>query len=135
MAEAAEMEKEIHRMRLRFESLQRTQEKLVKEMELAIDKRESISLRFHSKRVMESESDSAAPLTQIGLKKQMGTLKKALSAATVDTQGYEEAIEVRGGHHSPPSWHKRLSHARSHSIGFASAQGVPTYAAGWGGKG
>jgi hypothetical protein len=43
---------------------------------------------------MESESDSAAPLTQIGLKKQMGTLKKALTAATVDTQGYEEAIEV-----------------------------------------
>ena len=82
-------------MRLRYESLVRTQEKLVKEMELAIDKRESISLRFHSKRVQESESDSATPMTQIGLKKQILTLKKALSAATVDTQGYEEAMEVR----------------------------------------
>ena len=88
------MEKEIHRMRLRYESLLRTQEKLVKEMELAIDKRESISLRFHSKRVQEAESDSATPMTQIGLKKQIVTLKKALSAATVDTQGYEEAMEV-----------------------------------------
>jgi hypothetical protein len=52
-------------------------------------------LRFHSKRVAESESDSATPMTQIGLKKQTGALKKALSAATVDTRGYEEAIEVR----------------------------------------
>jgi hypothetical protein len=66
MAEAAEMEREIHRMRLRLESLLRTQEKLVKDMELAIDKRESISLRFKAKRAAEhSAGDGAPPQTQV----------------------------------------------------------------------
>ena len=46
MSEAAAMEREIHRMRLRYESLQRDQARLVQEMERAIEKRESIELRF-----------------------------------------------------------------------------------------
>merc|ERR1711998_699468 len=45
MAEARSMEKEIHRMKLRFSTLKREQERMIKEMELAIDKRETIAVR------------------------------------------------------------------------------------------
>jgi hypothetical protein len=38
------MKKEIHRMRLRLNQLQRQQEKMISEMERVIEKRESIKL-------------------------------------------------------------------------------------------
>lgn len=66
MAEAAEMEREIHRMRLRADALQRQQEKLIKDMELAIDKREMISIKVKAKTASAPPaSAAAAPLTQV----------------------------------------------------------------------
>jgi hypothetical protein len=64
MAEAAEMEREIHRMKLRAEALKRTQEKLLKDMELAIDKREMISIKVKAKSATAPVS-AAVPATQV----------------------------------------------------------------------
>jgi coiled-coil domain-containing protein 40 len=64
MAEAAEMEREIHRMKLRAEALKRTQEKLLKDMELAIDKREMISIKVKAKSAAAPVS-AAVPATQV----------------------------------------------------------------------
>lgn len=61
MAEAAEMEREIHRMRLRADALQRTQEKLIKDMELAIDKREMISIKVKAKTAGVGAPTAAGP--------------------------------------------------------------------------
>merc|ERR1719261_1960754 len=69
-AETRSMEKEIHRMKLRYETLERDQERMVKEMERAIYKREALSLRYRGKK-----ADSAVGLTQHGLVKQTSKLK------------------------------------------------------------
>lgn len=96
MAEAAEMEREIHRMRLRADALQRQQEKLIKDMELAIDKREMISIKAKAKTAVAPPptASAALPVTQAAMKKQLATLKSSLRAATVDAQGYDEALSV-----------------------------------------
>lgn len=91
MAEAAEMEKEIHRMKLRADALQRTQEKLLQDMELAIDKREMISIKVKGRA---PAVGAAVPPTQAGIKKQIAALKTSLKAATVDAHGYDEALQV-----------------------------------------
>ena len=91
------MEREIHRMRLRAGALERTQEKLIKDMELAIDKREMISIKVKAKSSGAAAAAAAAPVTQIGVKKQIAALKNSLRAATVDAQGYDEALQLKRG--------------------------------------
>lgn len=89
-AESASMEKEIHRMKLRYETLKRDQERMIKEMERAIAKREAISTRFKGKK----HGSSAEP-TRAGLRKRLASLTQELKAAAVDTAGYEQAIRVK----------------------------------------
>merc|ERR1719498_560592 len=49
MQEIHAMEKEIHRMKLRYTTLKGEQDRMVKEMERAVHKREAIALRFKGK--------------------------------------------------------------------------------------
>ena len=49
MQEIHAMEKEIHRMKLRYTTLKGEQDRMVKEMERAVHKREAIALRFQGK--------------------------------------------------------------------------------------
>merc|ERR1711865_1234962 len=86
-AEARSMEKEIHRMRLRLETLKRDQERMIKEMERAIYKREAISLRHRGQKKEE--------LTQHKLKKQLGTLRGGIKKTVGETAEYETAIREK----------------------------------------
>eukprot|EP00753_Platysulcus_tardus_P018560 PLAT6916.1.p1 GENE.PLAT6916.1~~PLAT6916.1.p1 ORF type:complete len:923 (+),score=651.50 PLAT6916.1:76-2844(+) len=87
MAEAKGMEKEIHRMRLRHDALARDQEKLIKEMERAIEKRETIELRYKSRR-----SDTT---TTASLRKRRAALKHQLKATKAETRDCERALSSR----------------------------------------
>ena len=89
-AEVKAMEKEIHRMTLRYETLKRDQERMIKEMERAIVKHEAIAQRFRGRK----QAKGTAP-TRAGLKRKLGSLKQNLKNLAVDTAGYEEAIRVK----------------------------------------
>jgi chromosome segregation ATPase len=83
-AEARSMEKEIHRMRLRLETLKRDQERMIKEMERAIYKREAISLRHRGQKKEE--------LTQHELRKQLRALRGTIKETVGETSEYEAAV-------------------------------------------
>jgi len=83
-AESRSMEKEIHRMKLRLETLKRDQERMIKEMERAIYKREAISLRHRGQK--------KGDLTQHKLKKQLGSLRTNIKKTVGETAEYETAI-------------------------------------------
>merc|ERR1711966_446796 len=83
-AESRPMEKEIHRMKLRLETLKRDQERMIKELERAIYKREAISLRHRGQK--------KGDLTQHKLKKQLGTLRSNIKKTVGETAEYETAI-------------------------------------------
>ena len=80
------MEKEIHRMKHRLEGLKRDQEKMIREMEYAIHKREDISVKHKAgtgrKNVMGS-------LTMADVKQKKASLKAALKQSSMG------AVEVR----------------------------------------
>lgn len=78
-AEVRAMEREIHRMRLRYAQLQRRQEQMISEMERAIYKRDNIEAKG---KVAAGRKD--APPTQAVLAKQVGDLSKKLQSTTHD---------------------------------------------------
>ena len=99
--ETASMQKEIHRMELRYEALKREQERLSGEMERAILKRGAIENRY-------SKNGGAAPsgkkkkdpstltdLTQATAKKKMSALKKEARALAEQGLQYTTATEER----------------------------------------
>ena len=78
-AEARAMQREIHRMRLRYSQLQRRQEMMISDMERAIYKRDNIE----AKGKVQSQKKGAPP-TQAALQKQVGGLSKKLKMTTHD---------------------------------------------------
>ena len=107
-AETQSMEREIHRMSLRLEALQREQERLSGEMERAILKRSAIETRYKGKAQAQGGNSSAgataAPpngkgasqeLTQASAKKRIGTLKKDARGLAEETSRFTSAIEER----------------------------------------
>merc|ERR1712022_102678 len=87
MAEIKAMEKEIHRMRLRLETLKREQERMIVEMERSIYKRESISLRFKGK-----ARPSAVEYTQATLRKKVAALRRSIQQTARDAAKYSGEI-------------------------------------------
>jgi hypothetical protein len=75
-AETVEMEKEVHRMRVRLDTLKREQERLVTEMERAIYKREMIEARFKGKILPVLSRASTKDLSQANLTRKIGSLRK-----------------------------------------------------------
>ena len=95
MAEARSMEKEIHRMKLRFSTLKREQERMIKEMELAIDKRETIAVRNRGRK--------KTGYTKSSMQRRIQQLKKMQASTEGDSrrcaallQQKEEEIEMLG---------------------------------------
>ena len=85
-SEARSMEKEIHRMRLRFDTLKRDQERMIKEMERCVMKREAIALRARGK--------TDAGLTQAALRKQLLQKKQELKKLSGEGRAIDSDIDV-----------------------------------------
>mmetsp|Transcript_96284 Transcript_96284/g.274290 ORF Transcript_96284/g.274290 Transcript_96284/m.274290 type:complete len:930 (-) Transcript_96284:52-2841(-) len=104
MQEIHAMEKEIHRMKLRFTTLKSEQDRMVKEMERAVHKREAIALRFKGKSGAAKNATKAgkaggAPgkkeLTKAQLTKKLGGLKRSIKDTAQTTAEYSAAIAER----------------------------------------
>jgi chromosome segregation ATPase len=102
--EAQAMEREIHRMELRYQALCREQERLSMEMEQAIHKRSAISNRYQkppgtkkleAKGGGAAKANATAELTQASAKKRIGVLKKDARVLAEETSSYNSAIEKR----------------------------------------
>ena len=91
--ESESMEKDIHRMELRFESLKREQERLSIEMERAILKRSSISIRYGKPKVVNKTKEISRDLTQATAKKRIGQLKTESRVLAEETQQYSTLFE------------------------------------------
>ena len=85
--EMQDMKKEIHRMKLKLESLEQKQAKLMKSMTSAVNKRETIQLKYQPK----------AEKGKIGasLSKQIGNLKNTLKHTTQNGQQVDNSIAQR----------------------------------------
>eukprot|EP00428_Durinskia_dybowskii_P061311 CAMPEP_0170368296 /NCGR_PEP_ID=MMETSP0117_2-20130122/7381_1 /TAXON_ID=400756 /ORGANISM="Durinskia baltica, Strain CSIRO CS-38" /LENGTH=919 /DNA_ID=CAMNT_0010622953 /DNA_START=50 /DNA_END=2809 /DNA_ORIENTATION=+ len=92
--ETENMEKEIHRMSLRFEALKREQERLSNEMERAIDKRTTITTRYSKpKPTGSSAKNNSKELTQAGAKQRIGVLKKEARQLAEETAHFSKLFE------------------------------------------
>eukprot|EP00968_Pinguiococcus_pyrenoidosus_P014777 scaffold1350_cov249-Pinguiococcus_pyrenoidosus.AAC.3 len=109
-AEVKSMEREIHRMRIRQEGLQREQEKLLIELERAVYKRETICTRYRG--VKEAENiASAKPIrrkigggvggakaseyTKAGLQRKLAQLSREIQKTSENAYRYESAVAQR----------------------------------------
>merc|ERR1719327_598215 len=88
-AEAAAMQKEIHRMELRLDQLKRRQEQMIMEMERAIHKRDAIALKYEPKTKKNKQVTTAA-----NLKRQVQSLKNNLRLCTQANSDIEQKISV-----------------------------------------
>lgn len=89
-AEAATMQKEIHRMELRLDQLKRTQEQMIVEMEKAVDKWGAIAQKFEPK-VKKNKKAGAAANT----KRQIQSLRTNLKLCTQHNAEAEDKIAQR----------------------------------------
>lgn len=95
-AESDNMEKEIHRMELRFEALKREQERLSLEMERAIHKRASISIRYGKPKTVEKKGAAISrDLTQATAKKKIGALKSEARVLAEETSQYNSMFDAK----------------------------------------
>jgi len=95
MAEAKSMEKEIHRMKLRLETLKHEQERLLQDMEVAIMKREQIAVRYQGKKNGPQKGKKTEEYTKAGLKKKIASLKKQLKTTATETGNFSFAVQER----------------------------------------
>jgi len=95
-AESRAMQKEIHRMRLRYEALQRDQERMLAEMERAVEKREMIALRNRGKSESKKKSKNKKDdgYTKSSLKKKIKALRKGIKSTTKDAARHESRIKT-----------------------------------------
>jgi chromosome segregation ATPase len=106
--ETQNMEKEIHRMSLRLEALKREEERLAGEMERSINKRATIASRYNSKSTAsmlkpgtgsvslgKSNDKDLQSLSQAGVKKRIGNLKKDARVLAEETSRITSLIEER----------------------------------------
>lgn len=86
-SEQQKMKNEIHRMELRLRALRRNEEDMIKEMELAIEKREMISIANRGKK-----TKAHGGATQGQLRKQVKTMKVSLRTAQRETADLENGL-------------------------------------------
>eukprot|EP00743_Colponemidia_sp_Colp-15_P001752 GILK01001913.1.p1 GENE.GILK01001913.1~~GILK01001913.1.p1 ORF type:complete len:909 (-),score=261.49 GILK01001913.1:118-2775(-) len=94
-SEVQEMKKEIHRMELRFDQLKRKQESMISEMERAIDKRETIALKYVPKDTTAAGKAGTAKVTQAQVQRQIESLKSTLKHTTSNAQQLDQTIRQR----------------------------------------
>jgi chromosome segregation ATPase len=84
--EAQDMERAIHRMELKLSKVEREQEDAMKQIELAIDKRETLATRFRGQK--------NKAMSSVKIKKQCSQLKKTLKKTAQDTMEHEQAVKL-----------------------------------------
>jgi hypothetical protein len=84
------MRKEIHRMQLRYEQLRKKQEEMIKDMERAIFKRETIQLKYLPKVQKKNAEDRSS---QGKLSRQVANLKQTLKHTTDNTMQLDTTME------------------------------------------
>ena len=89
--EARDMEREIHRMEIRFENLKREQERMVSEMERSLHKHESIAIRGRGQKDNES---TAASMT-----KKVSLLQNDVRKSKASIVKYDAAIKNKMERH------------------------------------
>ena len=90
--EIVAMKKEIHRMQLQYELFRKEQEKLIKDMERCVFKRETIQLKYLPKVEKKNAQDRSS---QGKLSRQVANLKQNLKHTTEQTMQLDTAIEQR----------------------------------------
>jgi hypothetical protein len=97
MAESRAMEREIHRMRLRYEAIKRDQDRMVSEMERAIYKREAITNKYkkpknQGKRAKHAEDDR---MTMAELKKKHKAMRRQVRKIEREIAHNTEIVKER----------------------------------------
>lgn len=82
------MRKEIHRMRLRYQQLQKQQEKMIQDMEKTVSKRDPIT----SLHALVVKSSLKSGLTNTALKKKITSSKDELKKAVVESRNLDDMI-------------------------------------------
>ena len=90
--EIVAMKKEIHRMQLQYELFRKEQEKLIKDMERCVFKRETIQLKYLPKVEKKNAQDRSS---QGRLSRQVANLRQNLRHTTEQTMQLDTAIESR----------------------------------------
>lgn len=90
--EIVAMRKEIHRMELRYDQLRLKQEQMIKDMERAIFKRETIQLKYLPKVEKKNAEDRSS---QGKLSRQVANLKQTLKHTTDNTLQLDTTMEQR----------------------------------------
>merc|ERR1712083_1096926 len=90
--EIVAMKKEIHRMQLQYELFRKEQEKLIKDMERCVFKRETIQLKYLPKVEKKNAQDRSS---QGKLSRQIANLKQTLRHTTENTMKLDQSIEQR----------------------------------------
>lgn len=94
--EVQNMEREIHRMEIRLDTLKREQERLSAEMEKAVLKRTVIANRFSKSAPSgDLKKTTNKELTQAAAKKKIAALKKDARALAEETSRYNSSIEEK----------------------------------------
>ncbi len=86
------MRKEIHRMQLQYDLFKKEQERLIKDMERAVFKRETIQLKYMPKVEKKNAQDKSS---QGKLSRQIANLKQNLKHTTENTMALDTTIEAR----------------------------------------
>lgn len=86
------MKKEIHRMELQYNLYRKEQEKLIKDMERAVFKRETIQLKYMPKVEKKNASDKSS---EGKLSRQVANLKQNLKHTTENTMQLDTTIDAK----------------------------------------
>ena len=100
-SEIKELQKEIHRMELRLEDLRKRQEQTIQEMERAVNKRETIQLKYTKnddpgKKVANGKGKENKPQ----LARQIEQLRGTLAQTTKNNKEYDKKLSEIQGHMS-----------------------------------
>jgi chromosome segregation ATPase len=91
-SEIVAMKQEIHRMELRYEQLKKKQEQMIKDMERAVFKRETIQLKYLPKVEKKNAQDKTS---QGKLSRQIANLKQTLKHTTESSINLDSTIEQK----------------------------------------
>jgi hypothetical protein len=91
MSEGQAMEREIHRMRLRYEAIKRDQDRMVSEMERAVMKREVIAQKY-KKNGNKKTHGAPAAMTTADLKKKRSQIRREAKRISKDVRSHESQI-------------------------------------------
>ncbi|CAM9155762.1 unnamed protein product, partial [Phaeothamnion confervicola] len=93
--EVRSMEREIHRMKVRLEGLQRQRELMVREMERAVARREQIAGRSRDRAAVAAARPGAAEVSRAAVAKRVDAARRKVHEAAAETERHEAAAAER----------------------------------------